>query len=564
MAKEKRQKELEEKDYFKELIAFFIIILMIIFIGNLGILGFYGNLIIKIIFGEWSFILIGIALVSALKYMISGHALTLSTLSFQGFIILYIAIALFCHLSIYNSLGLTSKNVFSKTLELYKNYLTSYEENYYVGGGLVGAIVFQIVIILLGKSGIFLVGIALSVMGLSYLMNRSVWDFVKKYRHIFIFSGKFKSRLITYFKKLKIYQDKKGEPLKRPRPSISMLNDIKESTHQILQREVVKDLDFKVKDLLRHYDLKIEYIKYYVGYSYTTFLFKASTKEGIKEVMKLFDDAFYFEDVNLHIDVKNKFKELLTLKKALLLLEDEKLIPLGVDTFESVINFSVFDKKPYLIIGSKGSGIKTFIRSFIVSVILVYKVNFKLYLIDLKKEYKEMKGLYGDYFYYDTQDVAIKCIDELVYDYDKRYEMLKYLDVSDYLKANEEIEKLGKKLEPIKKTFILLNFNLDVLSNDAKEKLKYLMQVGSKVGLYIFLISREEDNINSLNLNLFNLVIFKINDMSLSLKLINDEIACMLDEKGDFLFYKNEKISHAQAPFCSVTDYLKILEKLIS
>lgn len=563
MAKEKKLKELEEKDYFKELLAFFILILMIIFIGNLGVLGFYGNLVFKIIFGEWSFILLALIFLASLFYMIKGHTLSFSSLSFQGFILIYLALALFCHLTIYNSLGLNSKNVFAKTIELYKNYFKNYDESYYVGGGLIGLFLFQVVIILLGKAGIILVGLSMLIMGVSYLMNRSVWDFIKRYKHLFIFSGRLKSKLLTYFKKLKIYKEPNIDLNKRNRPTLSLLDDIKDGSNQILQKEVNKNIEYVILDTIKSYNLNTNLVNTYLGCSSTTFLLKDSNSDDLALFKKKINqDAFYFTDKFTHLEVSNKFKELLTLKRVHLMLKDSPNLPLGLDNMESIICLDETEMRPHLVIGANGSGLKTFLHSLIISVILIYKTTFTLMFFDLKKEFKELKGLSSNYLYRDNLDEIAKKIDDLVFEFDKRFELLKYLDVSDYLKANEEISKKDKNMALIKKTFIFLNLNLEVLASDAKEKIKYLIQVGPKVGYYIFLIKREEETFRDINLSLYNLLIFKLNDISLSLKLINSDIGCNLQGKGDFILAKKEKISHGQAPFCSMTDYLKVLEKI--
>lgn len=58
LSKDKKAIESENNDYFKEILSFILIILLLIILAKIGILGYYGMLIIKIIFGEWSILLL--------------------------------------------------------------------------------------------------------------------------------------------------------------------------------------------------------------------------------------------------------------------------------------------------------------------------------------------------------------------------------------------------------------------------------------------------------------------------------------------------------------------------
>lgn len=566
MAKEKKLKEVNKKDYFKELAAFFLIILMIILLGNLGTLGFYGSLIIKILLGDWSFLVLSYILISLIHFLIKGKGLNTHSLSFQGLVFIYLAITLLCHMTIYNSLALTSKNVFSKTLELYKNYFKDFDSSYYVGGGIIGLLLFQICILLLGKTGVIIVGLALIIMGLSYLMNKSVIDFLKRFKTLYLLLNKIRTKIISYFKKLSLARNDEKPDFRKKRPTISYLNDIKESTNKILEEELVKENTFKIKSIISKNNLPIELITYHIGFSFTSYIFKLKTSfisSSYNEIFKIFDtECFYMLENNiLTIEVINKFKELLTLKKVLVEFEE---IPLGLNSNLDLYSFNFNEVKPYILAGSGYSGIKSFIRCFITSLIIINKEDFLINMLDFKKDFKELRGLNPSLNYRDTIDSINKTVEDLVYEYDKRYEILKYLECNDYLDANKKIKENYTKIELICPNFIILNTSLKHLSNDIQEKLNYLITVGRKVGFYFMIIIRTSDELFGLNLSIFKILTFKINDISLSLKLLNNELACHLDGKGEFLLLDNKKISHLQAPYCSTTDYLKILEKFIS
>ena len=53
LSKDKKIIESNNNDYFKEVLSFISIILLLIILAGIGILGYYGMLIFKIIFGEY-------------------------------------------------------------------------------------------------------------------------------------------------------------------------------------------------------------------------------------------------------------------------------------------------------------------------------------------------------------------------------------------------------------------------------------------------------------------------------------------------------------------------------
>lgn len=58
LSKDKKIIESNNNDYFKEILSFISIILLLIILAGIGILGYYGMLIFKIIFGEWTILLL--------------------------------------------------------------------------------------------------------------------------------------------------------------------------------------------------------------------------------------------------------------------------------------------------------------------------------------------------------------------------------------------------------------------------------------------------------------------------------------------------------------------------
>ena len=568
MAKVKHKEEVNENDYLYELISFFTIILSIILLGGIGILGFYGNLLLKIVFGEWYFLILFVVIYASLKYLIKGKGIDLHTVSFQGFIFMIIALNLLSHLAIFNSLGLTTNNVFKQTINLYKTYFNSYNNTYFVGSGIICLVLFQICITLLGKTGVVLMGVSLMLLGTSYLMNKSVFDFFRKFKHYMIIGLKFKGKMRKYINKMTHLKDDR-KPNGSNNVNLSILDDKTPTSNSFLQEEIAKEYDLLIEKVIKDRNLPVKYLEHYVGYCWTTYAFELLSDKldsRLDILLKIFDyKAFYMlSSQTLMIDVKNQFKELLTLKNLLLNNEEEYLIPIGENNMRDLIIFDINNYNSLLICGEPESGIKTCIRAFISSIIFSLNHSYKMIILDLYKEYKELSSCGPTISYaYQMEDIN-KLIDEEIYEFDKRLEILKYLDVKNYVEANEKITNMNKQINILLPRFIIINVSINLFNSDILKKIEYLSSFGKKMGINIILISKPKDNLSLLSLNQYNKLIFKISDLSISLKLTNTDIATTLMGKGDFIYMENKKISHGQAAYLSSTDFLKIINKFIS
>jgi hypothetical protein len=97
------------------------------------------------------------------------------------------------------------------------------------------------------------------------------------------------------------------------------------------------------------------------------------------------------------IEVPNRIKRLLTLKN-LLLLDGSNDIPIGIEINDLILFFSPLVHQNILISGDVGSGIKTFIKSFVISLVFKFKDNFSLILCDYLDEYSDFKYLSNLYY----------------------------------------------------------------------------------------------------------------------------------------------------------------------
>ncbi|MDE7106245.1 MAG: hypothetical protein K2O22_03680, partial [Anaeroplasmataceae bacterium] len=161
----------EKKDYLYVAITIGVSIFCIILIGRVGLAGKTLALFFSFIVGDFSTVLLAFLLIYCLIYLFFKKKLDFHHISFIGTIFIMISFLMFAHLGLYDALGMSSTNVLSKTLELYKHYLKSYSISYSCGGGILGALILQVSCLLVSKIGSILVGIAFMLIGISYFAN---------------------------------------------------------------------------------------------------------------------------------------------------------------------------------------------------------------------------------------------------------------------------------------------------------------------------------------------------------------------------------------------------------
>ena len=75
-------------------------------------------------------------------------------------------------------------------------------------------------------------------------------------------------------------------------------------------------------------------------------------------------------------------------------------------------------------------------------------------------------------------------------------------------------------------------------------------------------MTRDVRDLEMIHINQMVRVIFKLSDLSMSLKLTKTDIALNLVNKGEALLIENEKIRHLETPFLSISDFFKIINRI--
>lgn len=546
----------EKKDYLYVAVSIGISILCILLIGRVGLAGKTLALFFSFFIGDFSTIILAFVLVYCIIFLILKKKIDFHHISFIGSIFIFISFLMFAHLGLYDALGMSNTNILSKTLELYKHYLKSYEISYSCGGGILGALILQVTCILVSRIGSILLGIAFMIIGISYFANLKILRIFKGGRLTKIPKQAIESAR-KYFKNLHYPVISKKMPKKM---TLQSLEDTVEQVNFTLQNEINKEKFDSFKGFVKERKIYAMVDAYKTSYSSSRFLLKFAHKsdDEIKAILGFFNrQCFFIKQENSYaLDYPNQFRKLLTLKAMLMEEGSSKMIPLAVDIDGTHIGFDAKDARLLVLTGDTTSGIKTLIRSLVLSILIKNIKYSEIYFYDFDQEFPQINK--DGFLYVNNEKSASIALDETFSEYERRNEVLKYFNCDSIEEANAQIKKSNLDMEPILPQFHFLCLDLTSISSGLHQKINYAIRFAGRVGMTIILVARHKNALAKLEMNKFDLVAFNMSDVSTSVKLFGSDMACRLQKKGDVLIRKDGTLFHGQTPYVSITDFDKI------
>ena len=558
MPKEKMKINIDKRNYLCIAIGILVIVLSLLMIGRVG--GFFKlYLVIKILFGDYSILLLLFFIFYSIRDLIFNKKIYFNHVYFIGFILIYIGLSIFAHLGLYDALAMSNSNVLTKSFSLYTRYFSYYDVTFSCGGGIVIASILQGIMLLGGKISGILLAIALIIIGISYILDFNILKIFKggKFKNIPIktFKGIFK-----YFKSIK-YPIK---PQKNPKISLSILMDNEEPVNFTIQNEINKERLLTLKEYIKNNHIYCVCDNVLTSYTSSRFIVKLAHKSEsiISELTAFFNKQCFIikNDLIINIEVPNQFKKLLTLKQLLLAHNNKNALVIGIDVDNDGIELPINEGRTLCVVGDYTSGIKTFVRAMLAAIILKGYDLDSIFFYDLYYEFSILSKSKTNYI--NNERSAAIAFDEAFKEYERRIELLKYLNVDNIDDANKRITQMGNEYEKIKPIFHFVFLNPNCFNTAMYQKLSYLLQFGIKVGMIVFLLIRDKNVFNKMNLNNCDILAFYLNDVSTSVKLFGCDIACRLQKKGDILYQTKSKIYHGQTPYISLDDFEKIINQL--
>lgn len=559
MAKEKRMIEKEkEKIYYYEITGTIVILFVLITFSELGYVGGGLKSLLKILFGDYYFLLLFYLLITGIKALVKKTWFDFTSIKLNGFIIFFISLITLNHLGFYQRLNFDTNEIFKQSFNTYVNVLKNLIHINSYGGGIIGALVSQLLIFLFNSLGTIIILIVLMILSLSFMTSISYKTILyyisicyKKSRNIFIV-------IYKYFNSIKF--PNKTVKKSKLNININMLDDVDETSNEsIIQRITEED-----KESLLYYLTKegsiIDDIKIQIGYQVTRYIikYKKINYDKLKLRQLLNNYIIYEQDNTIVIECNNKIKRLLTLKQVLL---RSTKVSLGVEVNNDLIEFDQLKYKNLLIIGSENTGVKNFIRSFIISNIFVKKYDFKMIIIDLKQQFLELKylpNLFSNYT--NSKYEVLNILDNLAKELERRMDLLNSTRMIDYIHYNNTY-----KAEVIEEVYVLIN-DIDEMKNNNnlnENKLLYFIKFGYKVGIHFIIVNRNTNLDKEMISNVQTKLIFKCSSLSQSHTLLNNDNGCSLEQKADIILNNENNCLRITSAYISDRDYDKIISKFI-
>lgn len=546
----------EKKDYFYVAMNIGLCILCIILIGRVGLAGRTLALCFSFIVGDFSTAILAFILGYCLVYIFFKKKLDFHHISFIGIVFIFMASLLFAHLGLYDALNMSPTSVLNKTLELYKHYLKNYNISYSCGGGIIGALFLQITCLLVSKIGSILIGIAFLVIGISYMANLKLLTIFKGGRFTKL-PKKAVDVAKKYIKDIHYPTFTKKAPKQM---TLQSLEDTEEQVNFTLQMELNKEKFESFKTFIKDRRFYCIPEKALTSYTSSRILLKFANKndDELKAILGFFNrQGFFIKQENTYaIDYPNQFRKLLTLKTMLLEEGNSKELPLAVDVNGKHIGFNPANGRLLVLIGDANSGIRTYIRVLILS-ILIKNINYSdIYFYDFDHDFSTMNK--DGFLYVNNEKSASIALDEAFSEYERRSEVLKYFNCETIEEANQHIKKTNSEMEFILPQFHFMCLDLGSISSSLLQKITYAIRFSTRVGITIVIVARNKNALTKLELNKSDIMAFNMSDVSTSVKLFGSDMACRLQKKGDVLIRKEGTLYHGQTPYVSMSDFDKI------
>lgn len=567
MAKEKKLiPKPAKKDFFYEISGTLTILLCLVLLSELGTVGIILKNLFKVIFGDFYFVVVIYLIGQGIYALVKEKWFDFKSLRFNGFLLFLFSLFLIVHISFLDLYDISNQAILSETIELYKDAIFSDQFITSYGGGILGAILAQIFVVLFNRIGAMIFAIIFMILSISFITNLSFKSFIYSLTFIFNKSKKIGLNIYRYFKNINYPTKKEIVKTRGYIINLNLLTDIPNNSNDLLQNRISNDEFELLIRLIYQSNGFISEKKIMIGYAQTRYLFVGRFNNVLEsQIDQILNrkKLFYKEENRLIIEAPNKIRKLLTIKN-LLLMNQTNDIPIGIELNDMVIYFSPLVHQNILLSGEYGSGIKTFIKSFIISLIFRLKENFSIVLCDYLDEFSDFKYL-NNLFYPITKKVEVMddVLDELSIELEKRLNIISESGADNYLSLNKIL--INKKIEQIKPIFVIIN-NLDLLRKknyNINNKLLYFLKFGYKTGIHIIMINRSFGISSSLLSNVKTKILFKTSTIDQSYEIVGSSNACSLIGNGDVLFVHDINIYHAQLPFISDGDLHRVISKFI-
>lgn len=577
MAKDKKRSGDEKKEetlFYHELIGIIFIIFSISILGSLGKIGSFLKDLFKVGFGDWYWIVILFFLIFGLVNLFKHQSFDFKNQRFIGFLFVCFGLLIFANFPLHNYIEESSNEYFSETWKIYKHYLDT-KVDMYLGGGLVGSLLFYLVYYLFGSVGVVLVGLLIMLLGVSLIIKMPIIEMFKnigtKTKKITRLTGNF-SRFFKYnlgAAEEKVLPVKKNIFSKSQQIPLKIFEEVPNVMNYNFQDKLALELRGLIHTVFNNLNIEYKDLSYTITYQITSFKFIVFSEFNmdnlIERLNNVIEDTILigYEGTNLMIQVVNKYPQILTIREILLKqsnLYDNYIMPIGLTYENKIYEIDLKQNANILLIGSKESGLKNFVIYFIAALFVkVNLTNYEIEIFDSNKEFTLLENIIDI-----KRDLGINdYLTQVISLIDNKLELINNAKTTSIDEYNQKIE--NDAAEKLKRKIIIINA-IDVDKETYayfENKIMYITQLGEKAGVSIVYLIRDEINYTTILSSLFiHKLVFKLTSNTFSARVMNNNNALYLQSNGDCFYLSQIKARRIQTPLVSNKDLSKIIETL--
>ncbi|ERJ13695.1 DNA translocase FtsK [Haloplasma contractile] len=621
MSKEKSRKlvndETKEGLIYFEIWGIALILLSIIIISELGTIGAALYVFIKFAFGDWYWLILIYQFYYGIMLILYHEFPTYKLIKIRGLLFILSGILINSHFAIYHTVNNNDGffNIIGQTWNVYMTYLDDPNADLITGGGIVGAVLFQVVYTLLGTIGTYFIAYALLLFGVAYVFERTIYDLIGDlYDGITGAISAIRNRLLNEYKKMKDVS-KKNKEVKKTKFDIFDHNKEVEDTElasdaffdqkltlddedeirgkdkkngfTVLNPKILDTYDNKnildgqkeltignakvINSFLSEFNLHLEVNEIYIGPTVSTYIIYIDESYKTKKFFNFKEDlelklnskslrAYHSieERRTLVIEVPNKYRYKISLREVL---EERKRgkktgLPIGRDYRGKLKTLNLERNKNILVVGNDLDSKVNFLKCFLLSILYTYTPEeFEVVIFDSTKyELNDFSKL--DHLFYEFTTLFKTCTPlfiKLYTEIRQRFNLFQKYSCSTIDEYNERNKE--KQMKPI---VLIINDFSDLYLNRGEylNYLNYIMNNGNKVGIYLlFATSTISDNLfkSHLKSSFQTIVSFMLNEKELSLKLIEEDATKLL-KHGDCLIYERDGNTSKRTQIATISD----------
>lgn len=525
MAKEKTQnvgtKE-NERLFHYEILGIILLILSMLAIAKMGLIGKYLMLTVKVLFGDWYFLIFLLMIFYAIRCIIVHRRLKINNIRYLGIFISILSLILLSHFSMHRYVKNYEGNSLVTTIQLYFNSFKTENAESIVGGGIIGASLFYLCYYLLSEVGVILISILLFFLGIVFICKKTIKDFIKM--------------MIAFFKRVYALLNKTGKKLRNKIDEYDLsytkskvkfkISKINNTEYYNREYEFAKRNVETIKKVLNSMNVFYNDITYIICRNITVYFISSHyhfSYEAFGRNLKNYIHNFQLkQDENsqeLLVEINNLAPTPLRIYE-LEKLENNEII-FGMDDRNEFIKLEGENTR-LLIFSINKKRLQTYFDTIIVS-LMHYKSNIEYYYIDLLGN-----STLATSNNIDELDHILIRINERI----TKFNELKVSNIDEYNRKSSKKENYE----------LVMIVGIDKILNDNKlfEKLMYMLEVTTTYG-YFYIFHTSDESVKYTNLlNLFQYKIFLEKENEYSKKYLGYQRFDLLNNEVEgYLLYKS-------------------------